>query len=266
MNLHATDVKQGNRFAFGKNWRRFLNTLDDSKIQEAENSLKMMLRVSNLIGKTFLDIGSGSGLFSLAAHRLGAVVTSFDFDPDSFACTDFLRQKYGAESEWIVRQGSVLDEDFVCVLGEYDIVYSWGVLHHTGSMHKAITMASSCVSKRGKFFIALYNDQGWLSKYWLGVKYLYNKGGVWGRFFSICIPLPYFFLHRLFKMIIGKQIPRAMSFWTDVIDWVGGYPFEVVSPESITDTFYDLGFVLEKQKTVKNKLGCNEFVFAKIST
>src|ERR1700704_486469 len=114
MSSHALEIAQGKRFEFGKNWSRFLTLLDDSRIARAEESLKMMLQVEDLEGKSFLDIGSGSGLFSLAARRLGARVHSFDYDPHSVACTRELRSRYFPDDpQWTVEQGSALDEEYL---------------------------------------------------------------------------------------------------------------------------------------------------------
>ena len=120
-------VELGKRFEFGANWARFLLTLNDERIQLAEESLRNMLKMENLHGKTFLDIGSGSGLFSLAARRLGAKVHSFDFDKQSVACTAELKQRFFPDnSDWVVEEGSVLDTDYLSQLGQFDVVYSWG--------------------------------------------------------------------------------------------------------------------------------------------
>src|ERR1043166_1599074 len=125
---HRVEVESGERFEFGKNWSAFLAILDDERIAKAEVSLKEMLEVETLEGKTFLDIGSGSGLFSLAARRLGAQVHSFDYDSNSFACTLELRNRYFPnDPNWRVEQGSALDAEYVASLGKFDIVYSWGV-------------------------------------------------------------------------------------------------------------------------------------------
>ena len=133
--LHASQVAAGERFEFGRNWSRFLSLLDDSRIERAEASLKLMLETDTLDGKSFLDIGSGSGLFSLAARRLGARVHSFDFDPQSVACTKELRRRYFPnDSRWSVDEASALDQSYLASLGSFDVVYSWGVLHHTGRM------------------------------------------------------------------------------------------------------------------------------------
>jgi 2-polyprenyl-6-hydroxyphenyl methylase/3-demethylubiquinone-9 3-methyltransferase len=263
--LHAIEVAKGERFEFGENWARFLESLSEERILAAERSLKMMLRMDSLEGKTFLDAGSGSGLFSLAAKRLGARVTSFDFDPASVRCTSSIKERFFGEDEsWTVHQGSVLDEEFVNGLGQFDIVYSWGVLHHTGSMNQAIANVSRSVGDGGLFFIAIYNDQGWLSAYWTAIKKLYNTGKV-GRVVATAIPLPYFLAHRAFRILVPKKTPRGMDWWRDVLDWVGGYPFEVATPQAIVDFCYDLGFSLVKQKTVKNKHGCNEFVLQRLN-
>lgn len=142
MPLHEQEILRGERFEFGKNWKRFLKLLNTERIAEAEKSLKSMLCVDTLQGRRFLDIGSGSGLFSLAARRLGATVYSFDYDPQAVACTDELRKRYfPQDSLWTVDQGSVLDQAYLQSLGQYDIVYSWGVLHHTGAMWTALELS-----------------------------------------------------------------------------------------------------------------------------
>ena len=154
------EVSVGERYEFGKNWQDFLRRLTPERIAEAEQSLRSMLRVDDLEGTSMLDIGSGSGLFSLAARRLGARVHSFDYDPQSVACTRLLRERFfDDDGEWTVEEGSVLDVDYLKSLGKFDLVYSWGVLHHTGAMWQALENAMLPVADGGRLFIAIYNTQ-----------------------------------------------------------------------------------------------------------
>jgi 2-polyprenyl-3-methyl-5-hydroxy-6-metoxy-1,4-benzoquinol methylase len=173
---HSIEVASGERFEFGKNWAAFLSIVDEERISMAEASLKEMLECEDLNGKRFLDIGSGSGLFSLAARRLGATVHSFDFDSNSFSCTQELRRRFfPGDANWRIEQGSALDADYVSGLGKFDIVYSWGVLHHTGEMWRALENAVLPVNEGGKLFIAIYNDTGSQAHRWHWIKKTYCR-------------------------------------------------------------------------------------------
>jgi 2-polyprenyl-6-hydroxyphenyl methylase/3-demethylubiquinone-9 3-methyltransferase len=265
------EINAGQRFKFGANWTRFLSVLDGERILEAEESIKEMLGIASLDGLRFLDIGSGSGLFSLAARRLGATVHSFDFDPQSVACTQELKRRYYPnDAAWHIEEGSVLDRDFLHSLGEFDIVYSWGVLHHTGAMWVGIENAlRSVAGTGGKLIIAIYNDQGWKSHLWWLVKCLYNRLPRFTRapFVGMVTALTHFltivkYTIRLRPMIaiaplLSRKRARGMSAKYDKTDWIGGFPYEFASFETLTSYLEARGFtVIHAKRTVT--LGCNE--------
>lgn len=277
MNGHAIEVQKGERFPFGENWTRFLEALDEDRIRVAEESLRAMLEVDDLAGKRFLDIGCGSGLFSLAARRLGAVTYSFDYDPQSAACATELRQRYFVDDvQWRIELGSVLDADYLRRLGEFDVVYSWGVLHHTGAMWGALSNAASLVKAGGKLFIAIYNDQGRTSRMWLAVKRAYNRLPIGMRWFVLVPAFVRLWAPTvIFDLLRGNPLrtwrtygkrkgARGMNPWRDAVDWVGGLPFEVATPEAIFDFYRARGFRLDRLTTCGGGLGCNEFVFTRV--
>lgn len=273
---HSSEVKAGNRFEFGKNWTRFLSTLNDQRIALAEASLKSAMQIDNLESKSFLDVGSGSGLFSLVARRLGAKVYSFDYDPQSVECTRELRHRYFPNSpDWTVEQGSVLDPDYLKTLGTFDIVYSWGVLHHTGAMYAALDNVKPLVRLGGLLYIAIYNDLGPITDRWFEIKRKYNS-------LPKPLKLPYalrFIARDEAATLRGhvragkplryiktwteydKASTRGMSRWHDWIDWIGGYPYERATVEQVVDVYARDGFRLVNLIDRRDGYGCNEFVF-----
>jgi 2-polyprenyl-6-hydroxyphenyl methylase/3-demethylubiquinone-9 3-methyltransferase len=271
----ADEIASGERFGFGENWTRFLSALDDRRILDAEASLKEMLGVESLAGRTFLDIGSGSGLFSLAARRLGARVHSLDFDSKSVACTAELKRRYfPGDAQWQVEQGSALDARYMASLGLFDVVYSWGVLHHTGSMWLGIELAIARVAPSGKLFIAIYNDQGWKSHLWWFIKAFYNRLPRFLRtaFVNLLMGLVHF--ATLIKYTLkGRPMDairphlidareRGMSAKYDAVDWVGGFPFEVATFEVLEAYLAARGFNLINSKRTTS-WGCNELALGR---
>lgn len=268
---HRGEVDRGERFAFGENWTAFLRVLDENRIRHAQAALTEMLGVEQLAGSTFLDIGSGSGLSSLVARRLGARVTSFDYDPSSVGCTLELRRRYFPDDpDWRVLQGSAIDPAFIASLGRHDVVYSWGVLHHTGAMWQGLELAAGAVRPGGSLFVAIYNDQGAWSGRWGKLKRLYCSGA-FGRVLVSSTIIPYWIGRQLAADLVWRRNPvryyreyrknRGMSVWHDWHDWLGGYPFEVAKPEQVLAFYFDRGFELVRMKTCGGSVGCNELVF-----
>jgi len=269
METFDQEIKEGKRFQFGKNWINFLKTLDTHGIVSAKTSMNQLLGAYQLPSKTFLDIGSGSGLSSLVARQMGAKVKSIDYDPNSVKSTKMLKDKYlPGDSDWVIEQGSVLDKEYLNTLGQFDIVYSWGVLHHTGKMWEALENVCPLVKNGGILFIALYNDQAYKSKFWWKVKKTYCSSII-GKWLISAIFLPLFFfvgilssLKNRENIFIAYKKNRGMSIVHDWKDWLGGFPFEVAKIEEVFSYFKAQGFSLYNIKTTTS-MGCNEFVFIK---
>jgi len=273
---HEREVTAGRRFSFGRNWASFLKRLNEARIAEAEKNLIEFLGEESLAGRSFLDVGSGSGLSSLAARRLETQVTSFDYDGQSVACTEELRRRYLPDDpSWIIKQGSVLDTEYLAGLGQFDIVYSWGVLHHTGAMWQAMANLKPMVKTGGLLFIAIYNDCGEVSRSWLERKRRYNAlPRVFRPFYAIYVWMPQELrslassmrsgeLRTYIRELTSASSGRGMSWLHDVIDWVGGYPYEYASVRDIAEFYRRDGF--EPVKIRENKsYGCHQLVFKRV--
>jgi 2-polyprenyl-6-hydroxyphenyl methylase/3-demethylubiquinone-9 3-methyltransferase len=264
------------RFGFGENWMLFSERVTQSRLDTAQRSLVEMLGRDSLRGTSFLDIGSGSGLFSLSAVMLGAnPVHSVDYDPLSVETTCRLKDRFAPNAAWTVERADVLDSEHMASLGTWDFVYAWGVLHHTGGMWDAIAAACDRVTPGGKLFISIYNDQGGLSRAWWWVKRVYNALPRFLRpAYVVAVTLP-----MELRSLAGKTLrrrprdylatwraeggydARGMSRWRDLVDWVGGYPFEVARPADVVEFCRARGLELRRLETVGRSHGCNEFLF-----
>jgi SAM-dependent methyltransferase len=264
--MTAHEEQAMDRFQFGENWTRFLAVVDEDRIAQAAGRLSEML--GDISGKSFLDVGSGSGIHSLAALRLGASrVVSFDYDAKSVACTAELKRRFAPMADWQVESGSALDEPYLRSLGPFDIVYSWGVLHHTGAMWKSFDLVT--IPAAHTLMVAVYNDEGRKSRLWLILKKLYSRSPwpakkmlelltfmfTWGKAFI-------FKPGKAFRHWSTYSRERGMSPWRDVVDWAGGYPCEFADAGDVFTFFHQRGFTLEALKTTHG-MGNNEFVFTR---
>ncbi|MEX0678031.1 MAG: methyltransferase [Pirellulales bacterium] len=273
MSTHESEVARGERFEFGANWRRFLDRVSPHRIETARRSLATMLDVETLAGVSFLDVGSGSGLFSLAARRLGARVRSFDYDPQSVAATRALKERFFAgDPEWTIEDGSVLDRAYLEALGSFDVVYAWGVLHHTGALWQAMDNAAISVAPGGRLFVAIYNHQRIWTPVHTALKRAYARAPRPARWMLAGSSIAYYVSRGLVKDLVLLRNPlaryrnyddrsRGMSWWHDQLDWIGGYPFETATPEAVFAFYHKRGFALVRMTTCGGDRGCNQFVF-----
>lgn len=224
------------RFSFGANWADYIKKhYSAERLAVASSHLKNFLKVDDLRSKSFLDIGCGSGIHSLAAYKLGATkILSFDYDPISVRTTEELWKSVGCPKNWIVERGSILDTEYLSKLGMFDVVYAWGCLHHTGSMWEAMKNTVTLIGKGGLLYIALYSKDVYVSppyQYWLDVKRKYNQSYILNKKF---MEMRYAWWNIVRPSIRRKKNPlraikeysksRGMSYWHDVRDWLGGYP------------------------------------------
>ena len=264
-------------FAFGKNWLDYSLKIDERKISQAVKDLQKISGREAFDGLSFLDIGCGSGLHSLAAIRMGASkVFGVDIDLDSVEASRQTIARFAPKSDAEFKAVSIFDMPSE-IYGNFDVVYSWGVLHHTGDMYRALKCASSLVAPGGLLLIALYRKT-LLCGLWRHIKSWYTsatpKAQKRARYIFIS-------LHRLIKIIQGKSLERyiktydsnrGMDYFNDVHDWMGGFPYESITPKECYKFFTNLGFALEYEDAASVGLrslgllgsGCDEFSFRKI--
>jgi 2-polyprenyl-6-hydroxyphenyl methylase/3-demethylubiquinone-9 3-methyltransferase len=260
-----------NHFEFGKNWQSFARLLDDRRIQEAVSGLERLFPDGELKDKHFLDIGSGSGLSTLAAARLGvAAIEAIDIDPNSVSTTRAVLEVHAGNCRWSAGTASVFDLD-PAETGRYDVVHSWGVLHHTGDMWRAVRIAASLVKPGGLLAVALYRKTV-SCPFWKAEKKFYAHAPRAVRAAIRTVYASGYFLDLLLRKRctpwrhIREYRRRGMDWWHDLHDWLGGYPYESAAPEEVRSFLRQLGFTMVREFVEPNGAwglwgsGCDEFV------
>ena len=259
------------RYGFGDNWRRYLRGITEEQLSIATSSLQQALGMQSLTGKAFLDIGSGSGIHSTAAYRLGAAkIFSFDYDADSVECTEDMRRREGSPGNWTVTRGSILDGPFLKTVPKSDIVYSWGVLHHTGDMWNAIRLAAECCAGVGStLLIGIYNEKRPGTDVMKLIKVSYSRSGAMTRqailwsYWGLTTAVQLLRGRSLMNDIRSRKSERGMNYWRDLEDWVGGYPYECAAPDTVISFLEQRGFVLENKVLGSSIAAVNELRFRK---
>ncbi|WP_321491597.1 class I SAM-dependent methyltransferase [uncultured Desulfobacter sp.] len=253
------------RFAFGKNWQAFSErSLTKERFQQFKDSFKALMHGIDMQNKEFIDIGFGQGLALISALQMGANVTGIDIDENNIQALENTCRKIGCHKTPEHRICSILNDSFVeSNKHQFDIVHSWGVLHHTGNMSKALENGCRLVAKDGLFICSIYNKH-WSSPIWNWIKLLYNRSpGTVKKIFIL-----FFYPILLFaKIAVTRKNPykkeRGMDFYYDVVDWVGGYPYEYASINDMLRTVQSKGFRPIRVNPAIVPTGCNEFVFKK---
>lgn len=250
-------------FDFASNWQAFSEQrVDSERVGVAARSIQSLLERETLDGVSFLDVGCGSGLFSIAAHRLGAsTVLGIDINPRCIEVSKSNRDRlaHGAPIEFQI--GSALNQESLRKLGTFDLVYAWGSLHHTGAMWSAIGNVLRLVAPGGTLVLAIYNKHV-TSPVWTVIKWSYNQSPAWLQKIIAAVFAGIIYIAKFFvtwRNPLSKE--RGMDFWVDVIDWVGGYPYEYATSRDVEKFVCSRGLELRQCVPACVPTGCNEFVF-----
>ncbi|EKS36388.1 class I SAM-dependent methyltransferase [Afipia broomeae] len=259
-------------FAFGENWASYSKLIGEPQIDHAKEGLLKLIPAENFEGCSFLDIGCGSGLHALAAARLGASrIVGIDIDPNSVATARKVLTERNPDAQWRVENISIFDLT-PAHFGTFDIVYSWGVLHHTGNLWQAVAKAAALVAPGGLLAVALYRET-YLDPFWKLEKRLYTSAS---PSVQNLIKSGYINAFRAARAIT-RQEPfadyiakyssrRGMDFEHDVHDWLGGYPYESALAPDVDQRLSALGFKAERVFARPKSSGifgsgCDEYVY-----
>lgn len=269
-----TKTANKTRFDFGQNWKSFsAGALNIGRVKQAREDFQKLNAGIKFRGQNFLDVGFGQGLALLLAEEAGAAVVGNDINPKCVEALKATRRYFPKTSPGQIPLviGSILDQSVIDEIKNrssytdhlFDIVHSWGTLHHTGDMYRAITKTANLVRENGHYIIAIYNKH-WTSKTWRKIKRRYSESSPMGQRVMIAVLKPVIWLAKL--AVTGKnpsRKDRGMDFHHDVVDWVGGYPYEYATKEEIVDFVSRLGFKTVKVVPAQVFTGCNQFVFQK---
>ncbi len=258
-------------FDFGSNWKRFATyQLTTARVEDAFSTFQQLTDGIDLESASVLDVGFGQGLSALCAARLGANVVCLDLDSECAEALELTSRFFAPEvrQRLKVEIGSIVSDSMLRTLernqpGGYDVVHSWGVLHHTGQLEQAFANCVSLVRPGGFLIVAIYNHH-WSSRAWVHIKRMYCRLPSLGQKMLVALFVPVIFSAKLLatrKNPLRKD--RGMDFIVDIVDWVGGYPYEYASVKEICELGAARGLYPLRVNPAEVPTGCNEFVFVK---
>jgi len=258
-------------FDFGSNWKYYsAAALTTSRVEGAREAFCGLTFGIELKSRSFLDVGFGQGLTALCAADAGAAVCCLDVNPRCAEALELTSQFFPPEAKEKLNLivGSILSSSDVRQLREksgsgYDVVHSWGALHHTGDMQQAFANCAGLVKPGGQLIVAIYNRH-WSSPLWEHIKHFYCRLPHIGQKTMIGLFVPVIYLA---KLLVTRRNPlekdRGMDFLIDIVDWVGGYPYEYASIDDVRGLGMANGLDLLRIIPAEVPTGCNEFIFFK---
>ncbi len=258
-------------FAFGQNWASYAAIIDDARVAEAERGLLRLLGGDGLAGKSFLDLGCGSGLHAVAAARIGAArIVAIDIDSVAVDTARAVLRQRAPQIASEVHRLSVFDLE-PATFGRFDLVYSWGVLHHTGAMREALLRAARMVAPGGYFAFALYHRTR-MCGFWRREKRWYAAASPRAQraaraVYTGLLRLRFALTGGNFRAYVANyQSGRGMDFAHDVHDWMGGYPYESISAAEVEALMRRLGFTHVRSFVTPLTIGlfgsgCDEYFY-----
>ena len=138
---------------------------------ELEGVIKHLQHIypDGLEGKTVLDGGCGSGMVSVAFATLGADVTGVDVTRQCVENGRKNAQRFGVECRFIQADLVTLSLD-----DQFDIIYTWGVLHHTPDAEASFHSLATHLKEDGDIIIAVYLRTP-LSGFWNSIRVFYQR-------------------------------------------------------------------------------------------
>jgi ubiquinone/menaquinone biosynthesis C-methylase UbiE len=163
-----------NRATFTEGSLEYFEEIENYRYR-VESCIHSFAQFTRWRGKKILEVGCGAGTDLLQFARAGAEVCAVDLSPHSAALARRRLILYGLKSD--IREADA--EHLPFPDGYFDLVYSWGVIHHTPDTAAAVKEIFRVLKPGGQIRIMIYNRYSWL-----GLKIYLRWGLLTGKVFA----------------------------------------------------------------------------------
>lgn len=170
-------------------------------------------------GKRVLDGGSGSGMVSVAFALMGADVTGVDITPKCVENGYKRAEHYGVKCKFINESLVTLDLSNE----HFDIIYSWGVLHHTEDARQSFFSLARHLREGGEIIVAVYLKTK-ISWFWNFARIFYQNAPTVFKTIFLNIGSVFLNIVDLFRKIIfnkERYMMRGTNNKEILNDWFG---------------------------------------------